>query len=272
MLPALLAALLAQAPSPPRAAVVLVSRQTGVSPERSAMLAMAISHTLADAGIKVAYNPEEALAKLSAEGHGDPQECRGRDVCLIRLGAALGAYVLVSVDIGEVLPDLALRLRVLATDDGLELDEESLVLPAKDTAQLASAVRPLAARLKEAWGTAPASDVPPALLSPKAAPPALPVPGSSSWERHAAFATSGGAAAAAAAAVAFALAGSSQRARLEVTYPVGAEQASPLSYSQASSLASDANRSFTLAAVCAGASALLAGGAVYLWHRSGVSR
>lgn len=111
ILPTLLCAVLTQTP-----AVLVVSRHTGIDDAQAAALVEETSRRLAKEGVTLSEPPERTAARLQAMGVGQASDCAGAKTCLAKLGRAVGASMILTLEAGQVEDELALHLEALLSE------------------------------------------------------------------------------------------------------------------------------------------------------------
>jgi len=155
----------------------------GVAPERAVAVADRVAQLLRAEGVALSATASEATATLLAGG-ADPTKCRGDASCAARLGAKLGANLVVGVGVGEFQGSVAVHLEVVEVPFAERSQMEDQVLPADlEDPQWARAVAPFARKLHEHIAAMP--PLPPAPQQqpppPPPAPFAAPSPATRDW-------------------------------------------------------------------------------------------
>ncbi|HEY8207370.1 MAG TPA: hypothetical protein VIG99_07815 [Myxococcaceae bacterium] len=121
----------------------------GVAPERAVAVADRVAQLLQAEGVPLSATASEVTGKLLAEG-ADPTKCRGEASCAARMGAKLGANLVVGVGVGEFQGSVAVHLEVVEVPFAERSQIEDQVLPSdlKDP-QWTRAVAPFAGKLRE---------------------------------------------------------------------------------------------------------------------------
>ena len=140
--------------------VALPLRATAVAPERAVAVADRVAQILQAEGIVFSFMPSEAAGKLGAEG-ADPIKCRGEASCAARLGAKLGANLVVGVGVGEFQDSVAVHLEVVEIPFAERSQLEDQVLPSNLEDPLwARALAPFARQLRERIAALPPTTPP----------------------------------------------------------------------------------------------------------------
>jgi len=147
--------------------VVLPVQTTAVAASRATAIADRVAQALRAEGVGLTAMPFDAVARLRAQGAGEPSECRGDPACVARLGAKLGARTVVGVGVGEFEGSVAVHLEVVAVPSAERSLAEDQLLPSnlKDPAW----ARALAPFAQSVLARAP----PPAPPASTAAPPVV---------------------------------------------------------------------------------------------------
>lgn len=282
MLWLLLVTTLARAPAVPSVGIV-VSRRTAVSRERASEVKELVYESLRQAGLAGVVTPEEVQRRIVDRGAADPESCDAQRTCVARIGKKLGFDVMVGIDLGTVLDELAMDVEAVNAK-GTRLARRNMVVTQKASSRkLKTALRPFATALSEAlagWkpkvAAAPPVSAPHPAVSPgprrKAPPPVVvatrpaplavaPVAKPEGPSRLPGYLTGAGAIVLAGAAVAFTVKGFGQKSDLSGPSVGG------LTWNAANDEASGANRNVTLGLVTGCASAALTGLAIYFFTR-----
>ncbi|HVE83589.1 MAG TPA: hypothetical protein VND93_12100, partial [Myxococcales bacterium] len=175
MLPHALSLMVAVMGSSPEV-VALPIRTAAVAPERAVAVADRVAQVLRAEGVILSSTPAEATRKLLGEG-ADPLKCRGEASCAARLGAKLGANLVVAVGVSEFEGSVAVNLEVVEIPFAERSQVEVQVLPSNLEDPLwARALAPFARKLRERLAAMP---VPPP-QGPRG-PPSSPVQSSRDW-------------------------------------------------------------------------------------------
>lgn len=141
--------------------VVLPVRTAAVSVARATAVSERVAQVLHEEGIILTSGPSEAISTLRAKGAGDPSECRSDAACVMRLGAALGARLVVGVGVGEFEGVVAVHLEVFASPPGGAALVDDQLLPSDLRDPLwARALAPFARRLLQRAAEGPSSTGP----------------------------------------------------------------------------------------------------------------
>ncbi|HEY8209296.1 MAG TPA: hypothetical protein VIG99_17530 [Myxococcaceae bacterium] len=134
--------------------VVLPVRTAAVTAARATAVSERVAQILRAGGVTLASTPSEAMATLRSLGAGDPSECRGDSACVAKLGALLGARLVVGIGVGEFEGTVAVHLEVVAAppDGATLIDDELLPADLKDPLW-ARARAPFARNLLQRTGT-----------------------------------------------------------------------------------------------------------------------
>lgn len=257
---------------------VVVSRRIDVQEARAELLARDLSRALTVRGIPQVRPPEQTLLRVYELRLKPPVSCEARRACVAKLGAQLGARMIVSIDVGVVAARLAVTVEAVDPLDGARLAQRTFTAKsAGDEPAVAGELETFAAQVAFAdesrrQGALPADApaatsrlTPPATdASPEASSAALVA--SQRSTPPAAVAAAGGAVAGGVAAAGFALWGLSADLSLQAArFDSPAGPASRLTRPDAEARAQAANTRYAIGAGCAVGSAALVAIAWHLW-------
>ncbi|MHB8876322.1 MAG: hypothetical protein ACYC8T_21730 [Myxococcaceae bacterium] len=274
----LLAALLvtsAAAPVPAEGAagpvVVLVSRRVELPRAEAEDLAEQVVQALRAGGVEVPLSAGEAAVRLSALGIADSADCAGQAACLTAHAARLGAAVVVALEVGGLMEDLATHLEVFTVASAKRLGAQDYAGPASGAraalaGQAGSLIEPIRAALAPRPADAPrVVELAPA---PVVKAPALTAVPSPRWSSPAVLAAGGTALAAGAVAAVFAARGMGAKNAYEAAVDRrGGTAVFEVTRPRAEELRGTANQSFTVSAVAGGTGFALAVLCGYLYAR-----
>ena len=109
--------------------VVLPVQTTAVAASRATAIADRVAQAMRAEGVGLTAMPFDAVAKLRAQGAGEPTDCRGDPACVARLGDRLGARTVVAVGAGEFEGSVAVHLEVVAVPSAERFMAEDHLLP-----------------------------------------------------------------------------------------------------------------------------------------------
>ncbi len=140
-------------------AVVLVGRRTSLTQADANNLSQRISTYLTEARVPLRLDADGARAALGRLGLKDASACNGRKACLTELGRQLAAPWVITLSLSQVGVDRAVALELLRVEDGVVVEKEALIFPAK--AELtADQLTSFATKLRERLGAVPPADEP----------------------------------------------------------------------------------------------------------------
>lgn len=264
---ALLASTLGAAPASadrPGQVVVLVSRRSALTAQQGLAVADQVSAALREAGLPVGLSSTEATARLAALGVPDVAACEGQVPCVASHAARLGAGVVVALEVGQVLDDVAARALAVRVADGQTVGACDTAGAATEvTALLARAVVAMAPAIRGALPEAPRPpvDAPRVVeLAPRAASPSTVVSSTTArWSKPTVWVAGGTAIAAGLAGAAFGVRGLAARDAYEAVVDRSSGAAAfDVSQGRAEQLRGLANDSFAAAAGAGAVSAVLA--------------
>jgi hypothetical protein len=270
MLLPLLILQLGQAASP-SSMVVVVTRRTAVSNNDAQTFAGAVTRSLKEAGLELAWEADAAARRLASLGVKDTSVCAGRMGCVQEFGRQLEASVVVGVSMSQVDKDRSVSLEAVRVSDGVLLGRENLLYASSAQPPLEQ-LKAFAGRIRAALAPPLVVDVPrqaPVLelrAAPLASAPAPVLEAPVQRSHTAAWLTGGGAVVAVAAAVTLGVLAFSSRAELSrgARLPDG-RIGSTLTGQEALAVSRRANGEFLGAAICAGTGLGLGTTAVVLW-------
>jgi hypothetical protein len=279
----LLVAALSAAPEPAGpttgAVVVLVVRRTSIDVAQGQQLAATAAAVLRKAGVAV-EDPTESMRRLSVLGVTDPTQCGGRKACVLELLKQLECSAAVALSVSQVGQERSVAFEAWRTKDGALISKDAVVL--KPDAMLdAASMGPFARVLAKAYPleTPPAAaggselkplaQTPPVALTPEpkvdtvpAAVVVAPAPAPAPRSHVPGITLAVAAVAAASVAAAFGGAALTASERLNGGTSAGI---SIYQGSEAQKLASASNQRATVSGIAAGATVVLAVGAVLVW-------
>lgn len=280
MLMILLAASLAQAPTarpapPPGDVVVVVTRSDGLPHARSWEYARVVAQSIAAAGAEPIFAPDVALAQLTRVGK-SPLSCRGSLSCIASLGQALNARMVVAVEAGNVMGEVALRVLIVDSTTAKKGSEQRFIIGkdasslrvslhdwAEETAKQIVKTRPARQKIVEVTPE-PATDVP-----VRSRVDLVPREAGTGEPRVGAWVASGVAVAGLAGAAVLGVLAFQQKAQLDGSFtqqPSG--PVSRLTYPQAQQLRDGANLKLGLGGACAATAFIAASLALYWFTHS----
>lgn len=162
----LVAMLLGQAVDEPQA-LVLLTRRTGATAPAADAVARDLRKALSYEGIETPIAPEALAARLKAAGIKATKGCEGNLECAAGWGRKLKVPVVVSLAVGQTGKELTVRIDALKTEKGERLAFEQFTMSAKDVGGLLTAFAPFSVRLRAVLSPR---------LIPKVAPKPAPVP------------------------------------------------------------------------------------------------
>jgi len=259
-----LCALLLQTPEHlPQVAVVSSVHERLFPKHRVPALLDRLSAVLTAEGIPVALSPERVDQRLAAAKLGSVAACQGKVPCLMKVGWALNVEAVVSVEAGETVDDLAIRLVAYRSADGAELAKTTFVLFDNVSADLKTPMAPFAAKLRSSLHLpAPPSDAPLAAALAPIPPPALVLvqaPAQRPGPGPLVYASGAGAIALGVGAGVLAYAGLQQQNSVDPK---------TMTYSQGQGRIQEANNLYVGAQVAGAVAGALALATGYLWYRA----
>lgn len=256
---------------------VLLSRSIDTTPERAQDVVDRAAAAVTAVNVGPVGSPQTARVKLLSNGAGAPEACNAKKPCLEKLGQALGAGMIVAVDVGHVGDQMAIGLDALVVADGKSLASHRFTI---DTAGYPAGMdKELQTFVGKLHKSVKGSDAP--VVATGTSPSLTPTGGTATATPSTPFtlpptkvlAAGGGAAAFGVATVVLAALGSGAKGQLDAAkYTSGTNSASHLTAPEAKALASTANGEFTAALGCGVATAALAGLATWWWMHPEESR
>lgn len=116
---------------------MVVARRNSVTAAEAQVALVQLGRLFNEAGVRLAFTPQETSQLLAELDLKDPATCAGRKACLVDLGRELSVSVLIAVSLGQFEGDRGLGLEALEIPGGALLAQDSMVLegPAPITAQ-----------------------------------------------------------------------------------------------------------------------------------------
>jgi hypothetical protein len=228
----------------PQGVAVVVSRQDGLEPAESATIGDSVVAAITQSGLRVTAGPAQAAERLARARVSPVSGCASPEACAKRVGRALGAQVVVSVELGTLTDTVAVHLEARGANSGTRFAQYSEVVPrdapvsamAVGLEEFATQVREGAALLSRATAADRASD------------------GTRVWP----FVTGGLGLAAAGTAVTFLLLGLDRAGDIQRGTTADGRPFVGMPRDEAMDAAGTANRDYTLSIVAAATTAVLA--------------
>lgn len=285
MLSLVLAVMLSQSPAQPVVAVYERPAPGSISEKNLGEIHTAVQDAMSRGGVSVTLMP--AAVKQRLEGT-DAQSCvRGLD-CLFRVGAAVKADVLISIEATELADDIAVSLEAVAPIEERRVARHSVVVKANAIGtMLSDELKPFADEVARALPSpdaplADATQTPPIPAPPLSGPgptasgqgdaPAVPPEAIAAQTSQArggsrvpAWIAAGGATVAAATATGLAISGFNLAGQVNAPRSDGSEVRAR-TFQDAQATADRANGQLTVAAISTGVAAALTTVAILLWQ------
>lgn len=248
-------------------AAVLIARRTSIPPKDAQAIAQQLSSRLAERGVPLKLDADQASSQLGRLGLKDSAQCSGKRGCVVELGRQLGVSHVIAVSISQIGSDRSIAVELLDVEKGEVLEKDALIVgagAALDADAVAGFGGKVRARLAPAPVVAqkpePKQELPPKLL-PQEPPPGPPIaivePAPEPRSHTAQWVMGGAAVVAAGAAVALLVSGLS--ARSDATRTTTGPDGSPRSPYSASEALSKLHGSDTQLGIAAGAGAVALG-------------
>ena len=268
--------LLASQPPEQPGAVVLLTRRTGASEAVGNGVVRDVRKALAAAGVGSPLTPEGLNKKLLSLGVKDSKSCEGKRACVLELGKQLGVANVVSLSVGQIATDVAIRIEAFRISDGAKLAEDTVAIGANDLRGVEGALGPFAHKLLDALASPRVVDAPRVeplptapLLIPEPIPPGVTLtPAPPPPSRVPAFIAGGATVLGLGATAFFAGTGFSLKGQVNEGMNTGGRIVSVHTIADAQAIADSANTRLTIGLVCGVTTVLLATATAILWGAS----
>lgn len=251
--------------------LIVTSKRTGLSVERSNAVAAQLSTYLSELGVPLHEAVEDSAKRLSSEGFPDSADCGGNRECVAKLGIVLRRPAVIGIQLGEVGDEIALHLELVDSKTAGKLAHATFVLPpAAGKADWMKPLKPFAVQVRAALSAFP-DDAPLLADQLKLEPSGVDSPVvTTPAERRSkvpAYALAGGSVALVGLGAATFVVASNQRASLYGPRRDDGTYSPATTRTEAEGRAQIYNRNYTVAASAGLVSLAIAAGAYLLWPK-----